>query len=77
MVTSRPSDYAGGELDEAAIKSPELGVVGWGRWLWRQLTSMRTALMLLLLFFQWQVILIQPIIMLRFHLSMPVTIMIV
>ena len=49
MVTSRPSDYAGGELDEAAIKSPELGVIGWGRWLWRQLTSMRTALMLLLL----------------------------
>lgn len=26
-----------------------IGVVGWARWIWRQLTSMRTALMLLLL----------------------------
>lgn len=31
------------------ITQPALGVRGWGRWVWRQLTSMRTALMLLLL----------------------------
>ena len=46
----RPSDHA----DSAApsgeeISSPRLGVVGWLRWGWRQLTSMRTALVLLLL----------------------------
>ena len=28
---------------------PRLGVVGWARWVWRQLTSMRVALMLLML----------------------------
>lgn len=48
---SRPSDYddgtgAGGS---ARIESPELGLKGWGRWFWRQLTSMRVALILLLL----------------------------
>ena len=31
------------------VTSPALGVVGWLRWTWRQLTSMRTALILLLL----------------------------
>ncbi|WP_437184170.1 cytochrome c biogenesis protein ResB [Subtercola boreus] len=31
------------------ILQPKLGVVGWLRWFWRQLTSMRTALFLLLL----------------------------
>lgn len=31
------------------IVQPKLGVVGWLRWFWRQLTSMRTALFLLLL----------------------------
>ena len=31
------------------IAQPRLGVVGWLRWTWRQLTSMRTALFLLLL----------------------------
>lgn len=43
----RPSDHA----DSAAsdINQPALGVVGWLRWGWRQLTSMRTALVLLLL----------------------------
>lgn len=46
----RPSDHA----DSAApsgddITSPRLGVIGWLRWSWRQLTSMRTALVLLLL----------------------------
>lgn len=48
---SRPSDYddgtgAGGSL---RAESPELGLKGWGRWFWRQLTSMRVALILLLL----------------------------
>jgi cytochrome c biogenesis protein len=31
------------------IIQPKLGLFGWLRWIWRQLTSMRTALMLLLL----------------------------
>ncbi|MBN6750985.1 cytochrome c biogenesis protein ResB [Micrococcus luteus] len=48
---SRPSDYddgtgAGGTL---RAESPELGFAGWLRWFWRQLTSMRVALILLLL----------------------------
>src|SRR5437868_3368038 len=33
----------------AEIVQPRLGFFGWLRWIWRQLTSMRTALMLLLL----------------------------
>jgi cytochrome c biogenesis protein len=51
----RPSDHVDGVAvdDRAAasddIVSPRLGVVGWTRWAWRQLTSMRTALVLLLL----------------------------
>ena len=35
--------------DRTTIGGPRLGVVGWTRWVWRQLTSMRTALALLLL----------------------------
>ena len=31
------------------LRGPRLGAVGWARWAWRQLTSMRTALFLLLL----------------------------
>lgn len=42
----RPSDHIDG--DEAAIAQPRLGAVGWLRWGWRQLTSMRTAIILLL-----------------------------
>ncbi|GGT34264.1 cytochrome c biogenesis protein ResB [Streptomyces chromofuscus] len=34
---------------EEAPSGPALGVVGWARWFWRQLTSMRVALLLLLL----------------------------
>ena len=34
---------------EGAPSGPKLGLVGWFRWLWRQLTSMRVALLLLLL----------------------------
>ena len=30
-------------------ESPDIGLTGWTRWIWRQLTSMRTALLLLLL----------------------------
>jgi cytochrome c biogenesis protein len=31
------------------VNSPDIGIKGWLRWIWRQLTSMRTALILLLL----------------------------
>ncbi|WP_345751470.1 cytochrome c biogenesis protein ResB [Microbacterium rhizophilus] len=44
----RPSDHVDGAAD-TGVNSPALGVVGWLRWGWRQLTSMRTALVLLLL----------------------------
>lgn len=51
---SRPSDYYDGsqpasQNTQARVESPDLGIVGWGRWFWRQLTSMRVALILLLL----------------------------
>ncbi|MFF5707520.1 cytochrome c biogenesis protein ResB [Streptomyces sp. NPDC012756] len=35
------------EETDAAIGGPALGVIGWIRWFWRQLTSMRVALILL------------------------------
>ncbi|MCG7321403.1 cytochrome c biogenesis protein ResB [Arsenicicoccus bolidensis] len=38
-----------GAGDGADITQPRLGPIGWLRWAWRQLTSMRTALLLLLL----------------------------
>ena len=41
----RPSDHVDGE---ESITQPRRGFVGWLRWGWRQLTSMRTALILLL-----------------------------
>lgn len=41
----RPSDHVDGD---DTITQPRLGFVGWLRWGWRQLTSMRTALILLL-----------------------------
>ena len=47
---SRPSDYDDGSGAPAReITNPELGFTGWLRWFWRQLTSMRVALILLLL----------------------------
>ena len=48
---SRPSDYDDGSGAGGTIRaeSPELGLKGWARWFWRQLTSMRVALMLLML----------------------------
>lgn len=42
----RPSDHVDG--DGGSITQPRLGFVGWLRWGWRQLTSMRTAIILLL-----------------------------
>ncbi|MBC7440994.1 MAG: cytochrome c biogenesis protein ResB [Ramlibacter sp.] len=45
---SRPSDHYDSPAP-AAIIQPRLGLVGWLRWFWRQLTNMRTALFLLLL----------------------------
>ena len=47
----RPSDHVDSTVedgDRAQISGPRLGVVGWLRFAWRQLTSMRTALFLLL-----------------------------
>jgi len=44
----RPADHVDSE-QPARIAEPRLGVVGWLRFAWRQLTSMRTALVLLLL----------------------------
>ena len=43
----RPADHY--DADPSAIGEPKLGFVGWLRWGWRQLTSMRTAIVLLLL----------------------------
>ncbi|MEV7884169.1 cytochrome c biogenesis protein ResB [Streptomyces sp. NPDC002817] len=44
---------AGSQLSTAPVEDaanlPSLGVIGWVRWFWRQLTSMRVALLLLLL----------------------------
>jgi cytochrome c biogenesis protein len=37
------------QLSNGDVNSPEIGIKGWLRWIWRQLTSMRTALILLLL----------------------------
>jgi cytochrome c biogenesis protein len=46
----RPGDHVDGEPEAAAdIAQPRLGPVGYLRFFWRQLTSMRTALLLLLL----------------------------
>ncbi len=43
--STRPSDH----VDSEEVTSPDIGFRGWLRWFWRQLTSMRTALFLLLL----------------------------
>ncbi len=47
-VALRPADHADGAAPTTSSQ-PALGFVGWLRWGWRQLTSMRTALVLLLL----------------------------
>lgn len=48
---SRPSDHIDvvPPREDPDVVQPKLGPVGWLRWFWRQLTSMRTALFLLLL----------------------------
>ena len=48
MEPLRPSDFHDSE-PERQIEQPRLGLSGWGRFFWRQLTNMRTALVLLLL----------------------------
>ena len=45
----RPDDHIDAEPAAAGVAQPKLGVVGYLRFFWRQLTSMRTALVLLLL----------------------------
>ncbi|MGK3951455.1 cytochrome c biogenesis protein ResB [Microbacterium sp. I2] len=45
----RPADHADAAEPSGDVNQPALGFVGWLRWGWRQLTSMRTALVLLLL----------------------------
>ncbi|MBL3699087.1 cytochrome c biogenesis protein ResB [Leucobacter luti] len=48
---SRPSDYDDGTGAGGSLRgeSGEFGLKGWARWFWRQLTSMRVALLLLLM----------------------------
>ncbi len=45
---SRPSDAQNSFADDAPVVNPRLGAFEWVRWGWRTLTSMRTALLLLL-----------------------------
>ena len=46
----RPSDHVDGvPVDDATVTQPRLNLLGYLRFFWRQLTSMRTALILLLL----------------------------
>src|SRR5665213_2421364 len=47
--SDRPSDHFDTKRPAGGIVQPQLGVVGYLRFFWRQLTSMRTALFLLLL----------------------------
>jgi cytochrome c biogenesis protein len=49
MTNQTPLDTRPDERDDRAVTLPNLGVLGMLRWAWRQLTSMRTALFLLLL----------------------------
>lgn len=45
---SRPSDAANAFVEDSSPVGPKLGPIEWVRWAWRQLTSMRVALLLLL-----------------------------
>ena len=45
----RPADHIDSVADDSEVNQPKLGFVGWLRWGWRQLTSMRVALILLLI----------------------------
>ncbi|MFE0421001.1 cytochrome c biogenesis protein ResB [Streptomyces sp. NPDC058953] len=56
QAEARREAEAGAQLSTApreesptAVGGPTLGVIGWARWFWRQLTSMRVALILLFL----------------------------
>ena len=49
MELKRPSDHIDSEPESADVVQPSLGPLGYVRYFWRQLTSMRTALLLLLL----------------------------
>ncbi len=49
MASSRPSDHIDAPAESAVAENPRLGPLGFARFMWRQLTSMRTALVLLLL----------------------------
>jgi cytochrome c biogenesis protein len=49
MASSRPSDHYDSPVPERDVTQPKLGFVEYLRFFWRQLTSMRTALFLLLL----------------------------
>jgi len=49
MSSSRPSDHIDSKAPDPSIVQPALGPIGYARFFWRQLTSMRTALFLLLL----------------------------
>jgi len=46
---TRPSDHMDAPEPQSKVQQPKLGFVGYARFFWRQLTSMRTALFLLLL----------------------------
>ena len=46
---TRPSDHMDAPEPQSKVQQPTLGLAGYGRFFWRQLTSMRTALFLLLL----------------------------
>lgn len=48
-IPARSGGSSAGDDDSGRIVGPSLGIVEWLRWGWRQLTSMRTALVLLLL----------------------------
>lgn len=49
MTLLRPSDHFDSPEPDSTVVQPRLGFVGYLRFFWRQLTSMRTALLLLLL----------------------------
>ncbi|RKR73058.1 cytochrome c biogenesis protein ResB [Frondihabitans australicus] len=45
----RPSDHFDSKAPDPSVTQPKLGPIGYARFFWRQLTSMRTALFLLML----------------------------
>jgi cytochrome c biogenesis protein len=47
--SASPPDGPRDDRGRPEVMLPRLGPIGWLRWIWRQLTSMRTALMLLML----------------------------